>query len=231
MNLETNVSVASAVIALTSMLVAIWQAKEARGARKIAGDQAKTAEEALAETRKQTKLAQDANTNAVLNLDAAEKAANAAQTSADEARKANALVRQQQACEDSNRAAAALARARKVSIELSGMGGYSVHVTNDADEPFYRIALEEFRRHDRPSWGWRLAPTVVGVPAVYDKVNAWGGECRFYVELLDENGTPQRFDMNVVAGFTCTISYFDANGQGWRRTGGADPEPLDRLTE
>ena len=216
----------AAAIAFGAMCVAVWQAAEARRARKTASEQARIAEEALAETRKQTELARDARTNAALNLDAAEKAAAAAQASADEARTANALAREQHAREKAAKTGAALARARKVHIEISGMGGYRVHVHNGAEEPVYQVELENFVRIDRPSWGWRISPSVMGAASMHDRIDPGHEESRFFVEMLDEDGVRQPFDL---AGnrFEVTIGYSDTDGQRWRRTGSGDPEPVD----
>jgi hypothetical protein len=85
---QTIVAIVAAVIALAAMSVAIWQATEARWARKAASDQAETAKTALAETQKQTLLAREANTKAGLALSATEKAANAAEEQVVEARRA-----------------------------------------------------------------------------------------------------------------------------------------------
>lgn len=218
-------NIVAAAIAFGSMCVAVWQAAEARHARKTASEQARIAEAALTETRKQTELARDARTTAALNLDAAEKAASAAQASADEARKANVLTQAQHDLEKATEAAAALARARKVHIEVSGMGGYRVHVLNGSDEPFHNLELENFVRVDRPSWTWRINRNVAGATSTYNRIDPGKEKAGFIIDLLNEDGTPQPFDLsgNEVE---VTISYTDVDGQRWRRVGAGDPQPV-----
>ncbi|WP_439377542.1 hypothetical protein [Amycolatopsis lexingtonensis] len=79
MSSEGIVATVAAGIALIAMLVAVWQAVEARKSGRVAKRQAEIAESALAETRNQTKLAAEANAQAALAVKAAERAAEAAE--------------------------------------------------------------------------------------------------------------------------------------------------------
>ncbi|MFD2414933.1 hypothetical protein [Amycolatopsis pigmentata] len=197
-------AIVAAGITLGAMSVSIWQAAEARGARKTARDQADTARAALAETTRQTELAQQA---------------------AAEARIANELTERQHQREDDAQAAAALAHARKVTSQLTGSGGYAIEVTNDATEPFFGIELDELKRSDHPNWGLRLNPNVPGNRSRHDKLDGFGGTCKFYVEFVDDDGTAQRFDMGggPDVDFDWTISYSDSHARRWHRTVDKDP--------
>ncbi|WP_328442755.1 hypothetical protein [Amycolatopsis sp. NBC_00438] len=226
MDAQTIVAITAAAISLAAMGVAIWQAREARSARRIASEQARTAQGALEETRTQTGLARDANTTAALSLDAAENAARSAQASADEARKANALTQRQHEREETARSAAALAHARKVTSRVRTMGAYNVRVTNDAHEAFYEIRLEHIEKVnsvDPPTAGWRLTKNN---PRVRDRIAPSGGECDFWVEFLNEDGTPQPFVSGEGALFKWIITYVDEHGQRWERRGRGEPRPV-----
>jgi hypothetical protein len=92
---ETIVAIVAAGIALLAMGVAIWQAVEARRSGQSAKRQAELAEVALAETKTQTKLAEDANTQAMLAVKAAERAAKATEDQEMQARQQVRIAHEQ----------------------------------------------------------------------------------------------------------------------------------------
>jgi hypothetical protein len=81
-------------IAVAAALIAIWQAREARGARKAAKEQVTTGKDTLEEVKRQSAAAEKSATAAMVALGASERAAAAAEESAVEARRANAFARE-----------------------------------------------------------------------------------------------------------------------------------------
>lgn len=88
MDTGDKIALGAMIIALIAMVVAVWQATEARKARKAAVTQAKTADETLTEVKKQSAAAENSATSAMLSLGAAERAAGAAEEQAVHARHA-----------------------------------------------------------------------------------------------------------------------------------------------
>lgn len=220
------IAIAAAAIALIAMFIAMKQATEARKSQQATERQADAVEKALDHTQIQAEAAKE-SAAAMISMDAATKAAYAAEAQAGEARKANELTREHMTTEDTRQKAAALAHARKVTMIMTRMGAEAVSVRNGADDDFHELTLEDVVCTTHPSWKWRLNPRVLGARLQYDTLPRQGKRV-FGIEFLDNNGQPQPLSLfGEDLDYSATITYRDATWQRWRRTNDATPKPIE----
>ena len=115
------------------------------------------------------------------------------------------------------------AQARLVFVELSGMGGLAVHVTNQSSTAVSYVQLDDVRAEENPVLTWRTNPRVIGQQTVREVLTP-GESAKFFVEFADEDGNLVRF---AGQSYAITYSFTDASGRRWRRTGNDEPTRTD----
>ncbi|HJP68950.1 MAG TPA: hypothetical protein VJ846_08630 [Sphingomicrobium sp.] len=153
------------------------------------------------------------------SADAAERQASAAEQQTELLRQQMETERRHSRNEASRDAVDKAAQARLVFVELSGMGGLAVHITNQSSSPVSQVQLDEVVAEENPGLKWRMNPRVIGQPAVQD-ILAPGKSAKFFVEFTDESGALVRF---AGKSYTITYSFTDASGHQWRRIGNGEP--------
>lgn len=166
------------------MGVAIWQALEAKKARKAAESQASSSERSAVAAEEQVVLAR---------------------TEVERER----LAREEQES----------AQARLILIDVRGFGGLGVEVANHSLLPVTKLEIEKVIYIEHPDLPWKVNRLVTGARAEHEQLVA-GGSVTVPVVFTGADDSLVRGGNGT---YEITISFNDASGKRWRRTGAGDP--------
>ncbi|QBJ96805.1 hypothetical protein ERC79_13200 [Rhodococcus sp. ABRD24] len=111
------------------------------------------------------------------------------------------------------------AQARLVYFEITAMGGLMVKILNESDRPIFHVCLESVEKSDSPDFTWQVNRNVMGARAETNSIEP-RGHFKIPVNLVSEDGQAPR---SRIGEYTITISFLDAAGLRWTRTGMGPP--------
>jgi hypothetical protein len=193
---QTIAAVASAVVALLAMGIAIWQAN-------YAGRQAREAKR---------------------QADAAEASTQAAQRQAEAAEESLRLARQQWEQQQRDRDEQATAAAKQVNATIWRNGGmYSVQINNFNTGSITDVVLKNItvRGHPDVTWSCPKSPGGDGKVLVRPHETA-----NIRVFFFRADGTPSRLPSGDPADYAITFAFTDPIGTRWERTGNSEPRRI-----
>lgn len=110
-------------------------------------------------------------------------------------------------------------QARLVYFTIASSGGIMVTIHNASDRPIFHVCLESVEKVGSPGLAWQVNRNVMGARAETNSIEPHG-HFKIPVNLVSEDGQAQR---SRIGEYTVIISFLDAAGMRWSRTGMGPP--------